>query len=74
MSSIRLWWPGVTTPEPGGLMFKEVMDYFRVLKGMQIIGADVVELAPDYDTTFVSSVCASKVVREIIMLLDSGIN
>lgn len=66
--------PGVTTPEPGGLMFKEVMDYFRVLKGMQIVGADVVELAPDYDTTFVSSVCASKVAREIIMLLDSGIN
>ncbi len=65
--------PGVTTPEPGGLMFKEVMDYLNVLKGMNIVGADVVELAPDYDTTFVSSVCASKVAREIIMLVHSGI-
>ena len=65
--------PGVTTPEPGGLMFKEIMDYLRVLKGMDIIGADLVELAPDYDTTFVSSVCAAKVAREIIMLLHSGI-
>jgi len=65
--------PGVTTPEPGGLMFKEVMDYLHVLRGMDIVGADVVELAPDYDATFVSSVCASKVAREIIMLLHSGI-
>jgi len=65
--------PGVTTPEPGGLMFKEVMDYLRVLKGMDVVGADLVELAPDYDTTFVSSVCAAKVAREIIMLLNRGV-
>jgi len=65
--------PGVTTPEPGGLMFREVMDYLSVLKGMDIVGADLVELAPDYDTTFVSSVCAAKVAREIVMLLYSGI-
>ena len=61
--------PGVTTPEPGGLMFNAVMEYFSVLMGMNIIGADIVELAPDYDTTFVSSVTASKVAREMIMLL-----
>lgn len=64
---------GVTTPEPGGLTFGEVMGYLNVLKGMDIVGADLVELAPDYDTTFVSSVCAAKVAREIIMLLHSGI-
>ena len=63
--------PGVTTPEPGGLMFKEVIEYLQVLKGANIIGADLVELAPDYDITFVSSVCAAKIVREIIMLMDS---
>jgi agmatinase len=62
---------GVTTPEPGGLTFKEVMEYFSVLKGMNIVGADIVELAPDYDTTFVSSVSAAKVAREMLMLLHS---
>jgi agmatinase len=62
---------GVTTPEPGGLMFNEVMEYFSVLAGMNIIGADIVELAPDYDTTFVSSLTAAKVAREIVMLLHS---
>ena len=62
---------GVTTPEPGGLTFNAVMEYFSVFKGMNIIGADIVELAPDYDTTFVSSVTASKVAREMLMLLHS---
>jgi agmatinase len=62
--------PGVTTPEPGGLTFIQVVDYFQVLMGMNIVGADIVELAPDYDTTFVSSICASKVAREILMLLN----
>jgi agmatinase len=62
---------GVTTPEPGGLMFREVMDYFSVLAGAQIVGADIVELTPDYDPTFVSSICAAKVAREVLMLLDS---
>lgn len=62
---------GVTTPEPGGLMFNEIMEYFSVLVGMNIVGADVVELSPDYDTTFVSSISASKVAREMLMLLHS---
>jgi agmatinase len=61
---------GVTTPEPGGLTFKEVMEYFSIFTGMDVIGADIVELAPDYDTTFVSSVTASKVAREVLMLLE----
>ncbi len=63
---------GVTTPEPGGLTFREIMEYFLLFKGMNIVGADVVELAPDYDATFVSSVAAAKVAREILMLLHSG--
>ena len=62
---------GVTTPEPGGLMFHEVIDYLAVLKGMHLIGADIVELSPDYDTTFVSSISASKVAREMLMLLHA---
>ena len=62
--------PGVTTPEPGGLTFNEVMAFFSILKVMNIVGADLVELSPDYDHTFVSSVTAAKVAREIIMLLD----
>jgi agmatinase len=38
---------------------------------MQLIGADIVELSPDYDTTFVSSISASKIAREMLMLLHA---
>lgn len=62
---------GVTTPEPGGLTFNAVMEYFYSLAGANIVGADIVELAPDYDASFVSSVCAAKVAREVIILLSS---
>ncbi len=61
--------PGVTTPEPGGITFNEAIEYLLALKGLNIVGADIVELAPDYDASFVSSVCAAKVAREILMLL-----
>ncbi|HOV89280.1 MAG TPA: agmatinase [Syntrophorhabdaceae bacterium] len=60
---------GVTTPEPGGIMFDDFISYAKVLKEFNIIGADIVELSPDYDASFVSSICAAKVAREIIMLL-----
>lgn len=63
--------PGVTTPEPGGLFFDDVMRYFSLLRGFDMVGADLVELSPDYDTTFVSSICAAKVARELLMLLHS---
>nr|MBP9561708.1 arginase family protein [Syntrophorhabdaceae bacterium] len=62
--------PGVTTPEPGGIMFDEFINYVYVMADMNIVGADIVELAPDYDISFVSSICAAKVTREIIMLLS----
>lgn len=61
--------PGVTTPEPGGLFFREVVEYLLCIFGVEIVGADVVELAPDYDPSFVSSICAAKVVRELLMLM-----
>ncbi|MCX8110435.1 MAG: agmatinase [Syntrophorhabdaceae bacterium] len=62
--------PGVTTPEPGGIVFNDFIDYLKAMTGMNIIGADVVELSPDYDISFISSICTAKVAREIIMLLS----
>ena len=61
--------PGTGTPEAGGMTFNELMSWFKYLKNFNIIGADVVELAPDYDASGVSTAVASKVIREILMLL-----
>ena len=60
---------GTGTPEAGGLSFKELIDWFRYLKDFDVIGADVVELAPDYDTSGVSTAIATKVIRELLMIL-----
>ncbi len=61
--------PGTGTPEPGGITFKELLDAFVCLKGLNIVGADIVELAPDYDPTGVSTAVASKALRELMLLL-----
>ncbi|MCQ2753959.1 MAG: agmatinase [bacterium] len=61
--------PGTGTPEVGGMNFKELVEWFRYLKDFNIIGADVVELAPDYDSTGASTAVATKVIRELLMIM-----
>lgn len=60
--------PGTGTPESGGLQFNELIGWFKYLKNFDIIGADVVELAPDYDASGVSTAVATKVIRELLMV------
>lgn len=59
--------PGTGTPEPGGITFKEMLDIFKAFIPLHIVGADIVELSPDYDTTGVSTAVASKVIREVML-------
>jgi agmatinase len=59
--------PGTGTPEPGGLSFKELLDAIMHFIPLNIVGADLVELAPDYDSTGVSTAVASKVIREVLL-------
>ncbi len=61
--------PGTGTPESGGLQFNELMGWFEYLKDFNIVGADVVELAPDYDASGVSTAVATKVIRELLMIM-----
>ncbi|MBR1680157.1 agmatinase [bacterium] len=61
--------PGTGTPEAGGLTFKELIGWFKYLRNFDIVGADVVELAPDYDTSGVSTAVATKVIRELLMVM-----
>ncbi len=61
--------PGTGTPESGGMQFNELVDWFEYLKDFNIVGADVVELAPDYDASGVSTAVATKVIRELLMVL-----
>lgn len=60
---------GTGTPEAGGLTFNELMNWFKGLNELNIIGADVVELAPHYDASGVSTAVATKVIRELLMCM-----
>lgn len=60
---------GTGTPEVGGMSFDELMGWFEYLKKFDIVGADVVELAPDYDNTGCSTAVATKVIRELLMVM-----
>ncbi len=61
--------PGTGTPEVGGLTFNELVGWFKYLSKFNIVGADVVELAPDYDTSGASTAVATKVIRELLMTM-----
>ena len=61
--------PGTGTPEAGGMSFKELNEWFYYLKDFNIVGADVVELSPDYDSSGASTAVATKVIRELLMAM-----
>jgi agmatinase len=59
--------PGTGTPEPGGWTSREVIRILRGLERLNIVGADVVEVAPAYDGVGEqTSLVAAQVVYEII--------
>jgi agmatinase len=41
--------PGTGTPEVGGLSTAEALAFLRALRGIRLVGADVVEVSPPYD-------------------------
>jgi len=59
--------PGVGTPEPGGLTFQGFVSLLKELLPLHVVGFDITELTPDYDPTQVSSVTASVLLREMIL-------
>ncbi len=61
--------PGTGTPEPGGFLWADFAAVIDVLVDHQMVAADVVELAPQLDTSGVSSVLAAKVTRSLLLLL-----
>ncbi len=60
--------PGTGTPEPGGLLSRELLDTVRRLaRDLPVVGADVVEVSPPYDGPGqVTAFLANRVVLEIL--------
>ncbi len=60
---------GTGTPEAGGFTYNELLLWLYELRNFNIIGADIVELAPDIDPGKVSTAAACTLIREVLMLL-----
>lgn len=61
--------PGTGTPEIGGLTSREVQAILRGLKGLDIVGGDVVEVAPQYDATTNTAQAGAQMLFEILSLM-----
>ncbi|MBA5778262.1 agmatinase [Stappia sp. F7233] len=61
--------PGTGTPEIGGLTTREAQEILRGLKGMDIVGGDVVEVAPQYDATTNTAHAGAQMLFEILSLM-----
>jgi len=61
--------PGTGTAEAGGITSKELLEAVRLIarSGANVVGADVVEVAPVYDPTEQTPIVASKLVREMLL-------
>ncbi|MDJ0333836.1 agmatinase [Salinibacterium sp. G-O1] len=58
--------PGTGTPEAGGLTSRELLRILRSMAHLNIVGADVVEVAPAYDHAQITGVAAAHVAYELV--------
>ncbi|MCQ1956934.1 agmatinase [Arthrobacter sp. zg-Y826] len=61
--------PATGTPEAGGITSRELLEILRGLRGLNLVGADVVEVAPAYDHADITAVAASHVAYDLITLM-----
>ena len=64
-----VWAPGTGTPEVGGLTSIQGLEIVRGCQGMNIIGADVVEVSPPYDVSGITSQLAANLLYEMLCVL-----
>ena len=61
--------PGTGTPEIGGPSTREILELLRGLKGVNLVGGDVVEVAPQYDSTTNTAHAGAQMLFEILSLM-----
>ncbi|OAN83005.1 agmatinase [Jannaschia sp. EhC01] len=62
--------PGTGTPEVGGPTSFEAISCVRALRGLDVIGADLVEVSPPFDTGGITSWLGASVMFEIICAMQ----
>lgn len=63
------WAPGTGTPEIGGLTTIQALEIIRGCKGLDIVGCDLVEVSPPYDTSGNTALLAANLLFEMLCIL-----
>jgi len=61
--------PGTGTPEMGGLSSREMLALLRALETVNLVGADIVEVSPQYDSAQITGFAAAHMAYELITLM-----
>lgn len=61
--------PGTGTPEIAGLSSRELVNIIRGLQGLNLVAADIVEVAPAYDQAEITSLAAATIAFEMVNLI-----
>ena len=64
-----IWAPGTGTPEVGGLTCIQALEIVRGCRGLNLIGADLVEVSPPYDVSGNTSQLAANLLYEMLCVL-----
>jgi len=65
--------PGTGTPEAGGLTSRELLHTLRALAGANVVGGDIVEVAPPYDHAEITGIAAAHVGYELLAVMAAGL-
>jgi len=61
--------PGTGTPEIAGLTVPQALEIIRACRGLEVVGADLVEVAPIYDVSGGTSLLAANLLYEMLCVL-----
>ena len=64
--------PGTGTPEAGGLTSRELLHSLRSLTGLNVVGADIVEVSPAYDHAEMTGIAAAHVGYELLSVMSAN--
>jgi agmatinase len=66
--------PATGTPEAGGMTSRELLGVIRGLAGLQVVSADIVEVAPAYDHAEITGIAAAHIAYELLSVMAPPAN
>ncbi|MBA4491477.1 agmatinase [Paracoccus sp. S1E-3] len=65
--------PGTPVPEIGGITPRDCQVIIRALQGVDLVGADISEVAPCYDPTGITSITAANLMFELLCVMSDAV-